>query len=223
MAESTPKNSAEESDLLGELVARSGPFIPIAVLLAAAVLGVLRGAGGAVLVLAAAALVIAIGMLWTSLRVLTGEAPLSIEEAINIGSPSALDEEKRAILRALKDLEFEYGLGKLTEDDYRELKAKYRAQAKAVLQKMDASMGPARQKAEAMLAARLAGEQDEALDEPSKPSKKAKRAKATRVEAERADDVEGAAVLCASCQASNDSDAAFCKKCGSKLTADAQR
>jgi hypothetical protein len=233
MAEPNKRVASDVDERLWEAIGRSAPAIPVAVVVLAIGLGVLRGPGAAVLVLAAGALVGAIALLWTSLRVLVGDAPLSLDEAINLGAPTALDEEKRAILRALKDLDYEHSIGKLTEDDYHQLSAKYRAQARAVLQRMDESIEPARRMAEELLASRLAGqptEADEAAEEdrpaPKARGKKKKAARPARAAGEPGDAQapadqadEAPSLSCPKCSTGNDLDAAFCKKCGQRLSA----
>ena len=57
-----------------------------------------------------------------------------------------LNEEKRAIYRALKELEFDHQAGHLSPDDYAELSARYEAQAAHVLKELDA-LPPRREKA----------------------------------------------------------------------------
>lgn len=116
---------------------------------------VILGRGPAFLVLAAGVLLGAIWVFWESLQSLTGEAPLTLEEAIGLGAPSSEEERKRSVLRTLKDLEYERGVGKISEQDYKQLSAKYRQEAKELLQVLDSSMGPARARAEELLAARL--------------------------------------------------------------------
>jgi len=142
---------------LDALAARSPVLAPLAVLLGAAVLGALRGPGAAVLALAGGALLAAIAGLWSSLRVLAGDAPLSLHEAIDLGAPSALQERKQKILLALKDLQREHALGKISDDDFKDLSARYRAEAKQLLREMDEDLAPARARAEALLEARLSG------------------------------------------------------------------
>jgi hypothetical protein len=153
MAEPTSSLDAR----LDALAARSPVLAPLAVLLGAAVLGALRGPGAAVLALAGGALLAAIAGLWNSLRVLAGDAPLSLHEAIDLGAPSALQERKQKILLALKDLQREHALGKISDDDFKDLSARYRAEAKQLLREMDEDLAPARAKAEALLEARLSG------------------------------------------------------------------
>ncbi len=67
-----------------------------------------------------------------------------------------LNEEKRAIYRALKELEFDHQAGHLSPDDYAELSARYEAQAARVLKELDA-LPPRREKAVAAAAKREPG------------------------------------------------------------------
>ncbi|MCU0655096.1 MAG: hypothetical protein MUF64_07355 [Polyangiaceae bacterium] len=154
------------------ILERSSILAPAAVFLGAAALGAFRGPGAAVLALAGGTLLGAVAGLWGSLRILAGDAPISLHEAIDLGAPSELQERKQKILLALKDLQREHSLGKISDEDFKELSARYRAEAKQLLRDMDEDLAPARQKAEALLAARLQVAPASALPEadPSSPS-----------------------------------------------------
>lgn len=132
------------------------------VLLLAVFAAVFRGLPGALLVIACGTLLLIISLLWNSLQGLTGEGAISLEEALGLGAPSAEEEQKRAVLRALKDLEYERSVGKISEEDYAELTTRYRAEAKALLRALDQNLAPNREHAEKLLQKRLA---DEDLDE----------------------------------------------------------
>src|SRR5262249_4932451 len=106
------------------------------------------------LVVAAGALAGVIGLLWASVQALTGESPITLEEAMTLGAPSAEEEQKRSVLRALKDLEFERSVGKISEEDYAELSARYRAEASRLMQPPDKTAEPARGRAEKALGER---------------------------------------------------------------------
>ena len=114
-----------------------------------------QGAGGAIVVLAGGALVAGIAMFWASLRVLVGEAPLLAGDAYAIGAPTTEQEQKIAVVRALKDLEFERSVGKISEGDYVALIARYRVDAKRLLRILDERASPGRQRVEALLHERL--------------------------------------------------------------------
>ncbi len=133
------------------------------------VLGSLYGRGAFFLTLAGGGLLGAILVFWRSLQSLTGDAPLTLEEALGLGAPSAEEERKTAVLRALKDLEYERAVGKIDETDYQQLSNKYRAEARALLQLLDDDLGPARQRAERELQERLAKLEAESDSDGAKP------------------------------------------------------
>ncbi|WP_437576603.1 hypothetical protein [Sorangium sp. So ce887] len=137
--------------------------VPLAALVGAGVAGLVAGPPAAILVLAGGALVAVIAIFWASLRVLLGETPLSGADAYAIGAPRAEEEQKQAVLRALKDLEFERSVGKISDEDYADLVAKYRAEAKRLLRVLDADAQPRREQVAALVASHLrrAGLQDD--------------------------------------------------------------
>src|SRR5690606_408719 len=123
-----------------------------AVLLAATLaVGVLVSLGSAILVLAGGMLLLVIALLWNSVQSLTGESPLSFEEALSLGAPSAEEEQKRAVLRALKDLDYERSVGKLSEEDYAALSGRYRAEAKRLLKLIEEQRGPEHERIERLV------------------------------------------------------------------------
>src|SRR4051812_44449350 len=129
---------------------------PLITLLAAAIARTLYGVQLGVLVLAAAALSLVIWLLWSRVQALTGESELTFEEAFSLGARSAEEEQKRAVLRALKDLEYERSVGKISEEDYASLAEHYRTEAKRLLRAVDRDLSPERERAERILAERLA-------------------------------------------------------------------
>lgn len=177
--------------------------LPVASVGGAFVAGAVSGAATALLILAAGALLGAIALFWASVRTLSGDSPLPRDLAM-LGAErhgkGALVEEKRRVLRALKDLENEHELGKIDEADYRSLVATYREQAKAVMRKLDVAVAPFREQAERIASEHLmkhgvasAGEHTEEASAPI------------------------ARIACRACQASNEADAAFCKQCGAAM------
>jgi len=129
--------------------------LPVVTIVGAVVAGVSFGVEIALLVVAAGALAGVIALLWASVQALTGESPLTLDEALTLGAPSAEEEQKRAVLRALKDLDFERGVGKISEDDYTELSTRYREDAKRLIQLIDAGSEFERERAEKALSALL--------------------------------------------------------------------
>ena len=105
---------------------------------------------------------------------------------------AALEREKLLTLRAIKDLEFDRAMGKLSEADWQEMSARLRARAASLIRRLDAS-GDYRSQIEAEVAKRLA----------------------SRGEKEREASAER--MICAKCSTQNDPDARFCKSCGAKL------
>ena len=105
----------------------------------------------------------------------------------------ALEREKMLTLRAIKELEFDRAMGKLSEEDFREMGGRLRARAARLMRQLDAGAGY-REKIERDLSKRLGDHAAQA-------------APAQAV----------AARTCAKCSTSNDGDARFCKECGAKL------
>ena len=215
-------------------------WIAPATVIGAIGVGLSVGLGPALLVLAGGTLLGAVTLLWSSLGRLTGESPLTLDEAIGLAAPSAEEERKRAVVRALKDLDYERSVGKISEEDYAELAARYRAEAKTLLRALEAGLLPLRKTAEVRLAERLraegisarsetdtpgssepastpgsnetADDDDEGSEDASKP-----------VEPERGSRSESAAHACPKCRTVNDTDASFCKRCGERLAAGAEK
>lgn len=128
------------------------PVLTVGIALAA---GFVQGPASAILVLAGGALIGVIAIFWASVRTLLGETPLSGADAYALAAPRSEEEQKRAVLRALKDLEFERSVGKISEEDYVELVARYRGEAKSLLRQLDQQAQPRRERVEALVAKRL--------------------------------------------------------------------
>ncbi len=136
-------------------VAQVGLTAAALVIAGAVAAGLIFGPATAVLILAAGAFIAVISLFWSSLRTLLGETPLSGADAYAIGAPRAEEEQKRAVLRALKDLEFERSVGKISEEDYRRLVSHYRDQAKRLLRLLDEEAKPLRDRAEELVLVRM--------------------------------------------------------------------
>lgn len=232
-AEAADTGEREKTELDERRIARAVAIgLPIATVTIAVVVGMTNGAAMAILVLAAGVLLGVIGLFWASLRILSGDAPLSPElEALDAAGHAvdALASRKTMLVRALKDLDIERSLGKLDDDDHAQLSATYRGELKDVLRKIDASLEPLRPKAEEAAKRHLAkvGLADGAGYRGVQPDDVAD--KSDDDDTEDAEDTEGDSsdatetkptrVDCASCKTTNDADAAFCKKCGKALVA----
>jgi hypothetical protein len=95
-------------------------------------------------------------------------------------------------LRAIKELEVDRAMGKLSEDDFKEMAGRLRARAARLIRQLDAGAGY-REQIERDLAKKLEG------DARLKPSRS--------IEAR----------TCDACHTANDHDARFCKGCGARL------
>jgi len=126
---------------------------------------------------------------------LVGEIPASSPEALSDRARQVLEREKMLTVRALKDLEFDRSMGKLSQTDFDEMSARLRTRAMALIKQLDEDGSGYRSLIERELSARVS----------------APVAAAPAVEAAEA---SGA---CA-CGTVNDVDAVFCKRCGSRLT-----
>jgi hypothetical protein len=105
---------------------------------------------------------------------------------------AALEREKLLTLRAIKDLEFDKAMGKVSDEDFVEMATRLRARAAGLLRQLDAGQGY-----------RAQIEQDLTRRLGEAPAPTAAAAAATRT--------------CAQCSTVNDPDARFCKECGHKL------
>jgi cell division protein FtsB len=175
------------------------------------------------LTLAAVMLLLVLLAVWQSVRMIT-----TSDIEADISSPSddraALLDEKNALLRSIKDLEFERGVGKIDDEDFARLDAKYRARAKDVLRLLDVDLGKWKAKAEALVAERLAKAGAETASESVSVTASVSEELADSVPEVVSDSVrelssvsEISLLHCARCSSRNDADAAFCKKCGSAL------
>lgn len=98
----------------------------------------------------------ALASLWASLALtLSKEAPGGTRAELTSDARLALLTEKEALLQEIRDVAFEHDAGKLSDADYEELNAKLRAQARQVLQELDAGAEGFRDQAEALVAERL--------------------------------------------------------------------
>jgi hypothetical protein len=103
---------------------------------------------------------------------------------------AALEHEKALALRTIKELEFDRAMGKMSEEDFREMSVRLRARAGRLIKQLDAGTGY-RSQIEKDLSRRLGESGDP------------RRAHGPR--------------SCAACSTPNDPDARFCKSCGEKL------
>lgn len=204
------------------------------------------GLPGFFIALSGATLVLALAALFRSLRAAfgdddEGESAMAVDGA----ERGSLLEEKKSLLRALKDLEYEHGVGKIDDADFERLNQAYRARARQVLARLDDDLGAHRAAAAALIDA-FVTDGAESSDAPAKKKKKKKakdgKAKAraeskSTAEAEAADaeakderpaadesegDSDARELVCPKCETKNDVDATFCKRCAARLSASEQ-
>lgn len=123
---------------------------------------------------------------------------------------AALERDKTLVLRAIKELEFDHAMGRLSEDDFRLMSGRLRSRATRLIRQLDASAGY-REQIERDLTKRMGPPslKDTTVNTPRAPDTEAFR----EAEAEP----PASARTCASCSTANDVDARFCKECGAKL------
>jgi hypothetical protein len=102
----------------------------------------------------------------------------------------ALEREKLLTLRSIKELEFDRAMGRLSDEDWKEMSGRLRSRVARLMRQLDAGAGY-RDQIEKDLAKRIG-------EKPEAPA-------------------VSAANVCASCQTTNDTDAKFCKGCGQPL------
>jgi hypothetical protein len=221
-AAASPAEAAEAGEdaerALGRAVAIG---LPVLTVVSAIVVGAIASVGSGLLVVASGALLGTIALLWASVRTLSGDAPLPVDLEALAGRShdvDALAEEKRRVLRALKDIESEHAVGKLDDADYEAIAAQYRQEAKALMREMDDNAAPALAEAEKIALEYLAaqGLADKGTSDKGTPDK----GNAEKDSAASASPASPAPkrIACPTCQVSNEPDAAFCKKCGANLS-----
>jgi hypothetical protein len=137
----------------------------------------------------------------------------------------ALEREKTIVLRAIKELEFDRAMGKVSAADCEEMIGRLRGRAVRLIRQLDAGSAGYRELIERELNARLGARPDAPGNGrvPARVAQVATAAAPAPVE-EAADTVPGPfpeaiaePAACAVCGVSNDPDAKFCKSCGTKL------
>ena len=123
---------------------------------------------------------------------LRDEAP----ELLGDRTRAGLEREKTLVLRSIKELEFDRGMGKVSEKDFAEMSARLRARASRLMRQLDAG-SLYREQIEKDVEKRLGKTAAPAAVPVASPS----------------------AAACASCGSTNDVDAKFCKNCGARLEA----
>ena len=120
----------------------------------------------------------------------------------------SLNNQKENLYAAIKDIEFDYGLGKLSKEDFDELNSKYKSEAASILKHID---GIEKEGGVKNL--------DDELEQEILSQRKSSRTLDVDIESEisafRASSSNKP--NCASCGAEYESEDLFCSKCGAKL------
>jgi hypothetical protein len=142
---------------------------------------------------------------------LAGTFRTEASETLGDRTRAALEREKALALRSIKELEFDRGMGKVSEKDFAEMSARLRLRAARLMSELDAG-SLYRQQIEKEIAQRLektgptnAAAANDVGRTLSGPPGEPEKSRSTNV--------------CAGCAAANDMDAKFCKSCGARLEA----
>ena len=133
---------------------------------------------------------------WRTLVPLAGSEEGTGPQILGGRTRAALEREKALVLRAIKDLEFDHAMRKISDKDFAEMTARLRVRAAGLLRQLDAGVGY-RERIEREIAQRVgarprSGNRDQGSGPPVN--------------------------ICSSCQTQNDADARFCKRCGAGLS-----
>ena len=167
-------------------------FVLAALGCATAALFATRGQSVTSIVLLTLMMAAAAGVGLAALRMLRPLVSGDDDRTVMIGERTrvALEREKNLSLRAIKELEFDRAMGKLSDADWQEMSGRLRTRAGRLMRQLDAGVGY-RSQIERDLARRVG--------EAAAP--------ATVV----------TALTCVACRTANEPDARFCKSCGQKL------
>lgn len=137
----------------------------------------------------------------------SSESKSNLEETLK-----TLDNQKETLYSAIKDIEFDYGLGKLSKEDFEELNAKYKLEAANVLKQIDEIekqsylLAPDNKLEQEILSYRSTTKKSDIRDD-----KELEEEVATFRSANKSN------LYCSDCKAEYSAGDMFCSKCGAKL------
>jgi hypothetical protein len=173
---------------------------------------VVRPSDPVVLVILVAAIASAAGVGFTLYRTLWPLGATDFQDKIQViqgRTRAALEREKTLVLRAIKELEFDRAMSKVSDEDFQDMSQRLRSQALVLMRKLDVDGPGYREVIEQELAQRLGFELDAMSDG------------VTGLEDDELDrdagDVSSDRPVCGGCGTANEADARFCKACGSAL------
>jgi len=136
-------------------------------------------------------------------------------EMVGRRTRAALGQQKALVLRALKELEFDHAMGKVSEADFEEMTSRLRARAVSVIRQLEGD-NAYRTLIERELAERLANRIRTGQAAPPQAAPGGEAAPAAPAgPAPRA--AAQAGPFCTACGTRNEVDARFCKACGHEL------
>ena len=135
-------------------------------------------------------------------RMLLPLVSAEVQAPLTIGgrTRAAMEREKTLVLRSIKELEFDYAMGKVAKADFDEMHARLRARAVGLMKQLDAGGGYKEQ---------IAREIEQRLAQPATSG--------TPGTAGTPGTTAAPSGTCGECGTLNDEDAKFCKNCGAKL------
>ena len=166
-------------------------FLLLSMAAATAAVVLSRNAHPAALLLLSGA-VVASGLVgWAIFRAVSGFLGLQTAAGAPLADDmvSLLEREKMLTLRAIKELDFDHAMGKVSEADYADISRHLRARAMTLMQDLERAAAIPTVQPAARPAARPSA-QPKAADQSA---------------------------VCGACGTRNDADARFCKSCGGKL------
>ena len=187
-----PAPAPPETGAPGALARTAFFFLITACAVATVAVVLLRGSEAAALVFVVIT-ILAAGLTGVALyRTLIPLSGASIDETPMLGgrTRAALERDKMLTLRAIKELEFDRAMGKVSEPDFEEMRNRLRARALRLMRQLEGG-DLYRQLIEQEVAQRMAAP-------PAPPEAPAEPA-------------------CLACGTANDADARFCKQCGQPL------
>jgi hypothetical protein len=139
---------------------------------------------------------------------------------------TALEREKALVLRSIKELEFDRAMGKVSPRDFDEMSGRLRARAMMLIRQADEGGAGYRELIEKELSARMAARpRAGGVEQPSpRAEERTSVPSIPDIETDEGSTTHASAGMnareardCAECGSGNDRDAAFCKRCGTRL------
>jgi len=149
---------------------------------------------------------------------LTGSVPEDRPDMLGGRTRAALERDKALVLRTIKELEFDRGMGKVSEKDFAEMSARLRARAGRIMRQLDAG-SLYREQIEKEVEQRVAAASAGSAAREPRPAPRDPAYTVVETPSPVGRVPRSGPAVCASCNTQNDPDARFCKACGSKLGA----